>query len=183
MTKKPDNNKQTDVEFEKTVDQLRALIGGSPVARTVVNTKFSAEDLEKQRLKKQRLHSRINSLLEPASDISKKIKEEPVKTEPTLDFKFDEILDFDSETNELTQDDIKPLEELSPIPVPTAIKTFKAENFLHLKKHSNEQAQALLQAFIKKHGKLEENSKEIKVLVKALERLIKALERLIKPKP
>lgn len=56
--------------------------------------------------------------------------------------------------------------------IPKAVKTFKPVDFLHFKKHSNDQALLLIKRFLSKHGKPEQNSTELQALKSAIDRII-----------
>lgn len=56
--------------------------------------------------------------------------------------------------------------------LPKATKTFTPRDFLHFKKHSNEQSLVLIKRFLSKHGKPEENSSELHALTSAISRII-----------
>ena len=72
--------------------------------------------------------------------------------------------DETTETDTLIENQIKPL--------PTATKTFTPRDFIHFKKHSNEQSMILIKRYLSKHGKPRENSSELHALTNAISRII-----------
>jgi len=77
---------------------------------------------------------------------------------------------FSNENEELTEIKEDVTDQIKPLPMAT--KTFTPRDFLHFKKHSNEQSLVLIKRFLSKHGKPEENSSELQALTSAISRII-----------
>lgn len=77
---------------------------------------------------------------------------------------------FSNENEELTEIKSDVTDQIKPLPMAT--KTFTPRDFLHFKKHSNEQSLVLIKRFLSKHGKPEENSSELQALTSAISRII-----------
>ena len=75
-----------------------------------------------------------------------------------------------NQTGETITDSMQP--EAKPSALPTATKTFTPRDFIHFKKHSNEQSMVLIKRFLSKHGKPKENSSELHALTNAISRII-----------
>ena len=156
----------TDKALDKKIETLRALLGQSKDStQGLTKSSSSIEDRKEPSLSNAFTNDHYGS---SSDSMDNKMGDESLNSGSLGEF----FLNNNSLYNPSVAVETIATEEGQVKPLPTATKTFTARDFLHFKKHSNEQSMVLIKRFLSKHGKPEKNSSELHALTNAINRII-----------